>query len=342
MQKTPLYITAAQGKPTSRPPVWMMRQAGRYLPEYRALRQKHTFKQMMSTPDLATEVTLQPIRRFGMDAAILFSDILVIPESLGCKFDFIETKGPVFDHPIRTNQDILNLNSDHSAQNISYVQQAITQLRPQLDTLNTPLIGFAGAPFTVASYMIEGGGSPTLKHTKYMMTNQPQVLHHLLDKITETTINYLNAQIENGVAALQLFDTWAGLLSWNDFKTVAFPYLKTIIDSLNNPNNIPITIFCKNTAAYLDLLPHTGCNVISVDWTVNLPQLLKSNRSFAVQGNFDPYWLHAPLPLIKDKIEFLLTETRQCSGYIFNLGHGLMPDINPDAVKCVVDTIKNS
>ncbi len=342
MQKTPLYITAAQGNLTSRPPVWMMRQAGRYLPEYRELRKQYNFKQMMSTPDLATEVTLQPIRRFQMDAAILFSDILVIPESLGCKFDFIESKGPVFETPIRTVKDIENLNSDHSAQNIDYVYQAIRQLKPQLNALNTPLVGFAGAPFTVASYMIEGGSSASLKQTKLLMVQNPALLHQLLQKITVTTINYLNAQIENGVEALQLFDTWAGLLAWDDFKNLCFPYIKTIIQSLNNPNRIPITVFCKNTSAYMELLAQTGCDVISVDWTVNLPQLLKSNRSFAVQGNLDPHWLYAPHNILKDKIQLLLAETKPYQGYIFNLGHGLMPDISPDAVKCVVDTIKSS
>ncbi len=320
----------------------MMRQAGRYLPEYRQIRTKYSFKKMMSTPDLASEITLHPIRRFQMDAAILFSDILVIPESLGCKFDFIENKGPVFETPIRTLETLNQLNSDHSAENIGYVYQTIRQLKPQLDMLNTPLIGFAGAPFTVASYMIEGGSSSSLKQTKLLMAQNPGLLHQLLEKITTTTINYLNAQIENGVDALQLFDTWAGLLSWDDFKTLCFPYIKTIIKSLKNSNQIPITLFCKNTASYIDLIAQTGCTVISVDWTVNLTQLLKTNRHFSVQGNLDPHWLYAPKAMIRDKVQFMLSETQPYQGYIFNLGHGLMPDIDPDAVKCVVDTIKQS
>jgi uroporphyrinogen decarboxylase len=341
MKKTSLYITAAQNLETERPPVWMMRQAGRYLPEYRALRSTHTFKEMMSTPDLATEITLQPIRRFGMDAAILFSDILVIPESLGASFDFFEGQGPIFENPITTKADIAQLSTDHSSENLHYVYTAITQIKSQLAPFNIPLIGFAGAPFTVASYMIEGKSSATLKKCKQLIAQDPDTLHALLEKITATTITYLNAQIKHGVEALQLFDTWAGLLSWDDFKTVSLPYITRIIHSLHNPDRIPVTVFCKNTAAYFDLIKDTGCDVVSLDWTVNLVDTLKNpHRKVAIQGNLDPYWLHAPLPLLKSKITTILTETAPHKGYIFNLGHGLMPDIPPDAVKCVVDTIK--
>lgn len=340
--KVPKYIRACECKKTDRPPVWMMRQAGRYLPEYRKCRHSISFKEMMKTPELACKVTLQPIDRFGMDAAILFSDILVTADCLGASFDFIEKQGPIFDDPIRTLADVAKLTCENVPEALSYVTQTISLLKPELKERQTPLIGFAGAPFTVASYMIEGGPSQHLKKSKSMMTQAPEIIDALIKKLTHVTIDYLNAQINAGVDALQLFDTWAGLLDPAFYEKYSYHPITEIISNLNNPTNIPVTVFSKQSAAHLSKLIQTGATVISLDWQCDLKEMkTRIPSSIAIQGNLDPHWLYAPEQTLIRHVEKQVAIMSDRPGYIFNLGHGIMPDVDPEKVKCVVDTIKN-
>ncbi len=337
-----LYERAARNEATSRPPIWMMRQAGRYLPEYRALREKYSFLQMMRTPELATEITLQPIRRFGFDAAILFSDILVTASALGSDLDFVEKKGPVISNPIRTLQDVQALQIIPAEQSIYYVMDAIKLLLPELKATGTPLIGFCGAPFTVASYMIEGGSSADLTRTKQMIGNDPACFQALMDVLTDISISYLNAQIKAGVQALQIFDTWAGLLSWADFNTFIIPSLRRLIEGLDNPNQIPISVFSRSTSTFGPVLSKLPIQVLSVDWQSSLPDLRSRLRQdLAIQGNLDPGLLLADPRILKARVLNILNDMHPFKGFIFNLGHGITPNVNPDHVKCVVDTVQN-
>ncbi len=336
-----VYLNALLLENLSRPPVWMMRQAGRYLPEYRKLREKYKFMEMMKTPDLATEITLQPIKRYGFDAAILFSDILTTAESLGAKLDFIEKKGPVISNPIRTIDDINKLKSQPIAIYAQFVYQAIKQIKQALPD-NTPLIGFAGAPFTVASYMIEGGASPDLKQTKLLIGNEPDVLHELLKKLTTETTQYLIHQINAGVDVIQIFDTWAGLLSFDDFNTFSLPYIKSIVTEIKTKfPTIPISIYCKYSTTFSPLLCQLPINCISLDWQTSLTWA-KDNipNHIAIQGNLDPALLRANHDVLKSRVLSILDTMSNRNGYIFNLGHGITPDIPFESVQLLVDTIK--
>lgn len=311
-------------------PVWMMRQAGRYLPEYQLLRKKYGFKQMMSTPELATEITLQPIRRFGMDAAILFSDILVTAEALGFPVEFIEKKGPVFHQPFTPNTPLPE--DIHVPLKLSYVFDAIKLLKKELQV---PLIGFAGAPFTVAAYLIEGGSSASLETVKKWMMDDPNSLHHLLSSLTKVTKSYLEEQIRLGVNAVQLFDTWAGLLSYASFKAFALPYIKEIVSNLS----CPVLFYTRHTSAFLDLLKDLPIQVLSVDWQSSL-SFCRKHVPFSLQGNLDPQLLltqnHDQLFL---EVSDILGKMKGDPGYIFNLGHGVLPPTSPDTVKAIVDFV---
>ena len=335
------FLKAAACQNThSSPPIWMMRQAGRYLPEYRAIREHHSFMQMMKNPDLVVDITLQPIRRYQFDAAILFSDILVTAEASGCHLDFIEKKGPVISNPVRNLKSLQQLKKPPMQEATPYVFESIKRLKEQLSN-NTPLIGFCGAPFTVASYMIEGGSSANLETVKYIMGHQPNILHSLLDHLSDLTIDYLNQQIVSGVDALQIFDTWAGLLSWEDFKQYSFNYLQKIITSLNNPNNIPIALFAKGTASFLPLIAALNPTIISLDWQCSLSETRKHYPHIALQGNLDPAYLMASPTILKEKTRQLLTSMKNDPGYIFNLGHGITPKVPIENVQLLVDTVKN-
>jgi uroporphyrinogen decarboxylase len=335
------FIKATKCKKTNRPPVWLMRQAGRYLPEYREIRGKNTFQSMIRNPELATEITLQPIHRFGMDAAILFSDILVTAEALGNNLDYIEKRGPVFENPLRSIKEIENQDTGHIPEKLSYVTDAIKRLLPECKSLNTPLIGFAGAPFTVASYLVEGESSKELKRVKQLMYQEPDTFKLLMDKLCVATIDYLNAQIEAGIDALQIFDTWAGLLTWNDFKTYSFSYIETIIKGLKNPENIPISVYCRGSSIFANDLQHVGANVISLDWQGNLKEIKNAlNPNIAIQGNLDPFLLYAPPALLEKRVHQILSIMKDRPGFIFNLGHGVLPDVDPNQIKLVVETVK--
>jgi uroporphyrinogen decarboxylase len=337
--KNCIYINAARQKNTSgKPPIWMMRQAGRYLPQYRKVREKHTFLEMVKNPEVATEVTLQPIDIFGFDAAILFCDILVTAEAMGCGLQFIEKKGPVFDKPIQTQNDILALSTENIPEKLAYVADAIQLIQKELTPRNIPLIGFAGAPFTVASYMIEGQSSPDLKNLKKLMYSNPHLFHELLQKLTTVTLIYLKEQIKAGVDAIQVFDTWASHLSFSDYVTFSLPYIRQIIEGL--PAEVPKTVFCKNSAAFAPLLAQLPVQAVSLDWGCSLSTMRKTlGHNITLQGNLDPYALFASPEILTQSVQRILQEMNQDPGFIFNLGHGLMPDINPDQVKRVVDLV---
>lgn len=333
-----LFLKALKCQNNSRPPVWLMRQAGRYMPEYRNLRKKYSFLEMCHQPELIAEVTKLPIDAFGMDAAILFSDILVIPEAFNLGLSFEENKGPIIHRPIHTKADIDDLQMPNVKESLKYVSDGIKGLLP---CLKVPLIGFSGAPFTVASYMIEGGSSRDLKKTKQFMIRDPLSFHELLTKITESTIDYLNLQIEAGVQALQIFDSWAGHLSNDHFRAFSLEYLNKILKGIKK--DIPVILFCKGSSFFAPQLAELKPAGISIDWQADLGTLRKNiPQHIALQGNMDPDVLYGPKPVIVAETQKILKSMKGEPGFIFNLGHGMQPDMSPDSVKILVETIKNS
>ena len=321
-------------------PIWMMRQAGRYLPEYRDIRKKYSFLDMVYTPEVAAEVTIQPITRFGFDAAILFSDILVVPQVFGMQLDFLEKVGPVFNAPINlnTNLNSFPLNIDKLNPIYETIKICKSELNPQ-----TALIGFAGAPFTVASYMCEGGSSKDLKKTKQLLFSNPIFFHSLLNKITDVTINYLEQQVIAGVDALQLFDTWISHLDWLSCEEFSSKYIKKIVDELRKRNiTVPITFFGKHTSLFYPLYETTGINIVSVDWGGNLSLIDESlDKSIGIQGNLDPFVLYSTKDVIQKNVSHIYNSVKSGRPFIFNLGHGLMPDIPIASIHYVIDAIRN-
>lgn len=332
-----LLIRTALGEKTERPPVWLMRQAGRILPQYRELRGKLSgFKELVKTPHLAAEVTIQPVDELDVDAAIIFSDILVIPEAMGLNYELVEKKGPLFPETIQSKADVDKLISGEiAAENLEYVYQA---LRATKESLNgrVPLIGFAGAPWTIFSYMIEGSGSKTFSKAKKMLYKEPELAHVLLDKITNTTIAYLKKKIQNGADLVQVFDSWAGILSPNQYETFALPYIKRICEAIQE---VPVIVFAKGAWFALGAIDKLDCDVIGLDWTMtgkNCRIVYGDKRVF--QGNLDPCYLYAsPSEIQKQTIQMI----KDFGGHhIVNLGHGLYPDTPLDNVKCFVETVK--
>jgi uroporphyrinogen decarboxylase len=336
--KDSLFMKAAFSQPTERPPVWMMRQAGRFMKEYWEIKNKYSFLEMCKTPEIAADVTMLPVDLLGIDAAILFSDILVTAEAMGGDLSFTQGVGPKFSNPVRTQQDIDELQTD-VLDKLLYVGDAIKVIQQRLNG-KIPLIGFAGAPFTVLSYLIEGGSSKDFKLTKLFINNHPELAHQLLRKIAQVTITYLNMQIDAGVNALQLFDSWALALSWNDYQEFSHNYNVDIISKLNR-TGIPIISFCKGSSVFASMMAEAKPDVISVDWNADLKNVKNSlPNGIAVQGNLDPFVLYAEKPVIKKKIIALFERMRGEQGFIFNLGHGIMPDIPFDNVKYAVELIK--
>ncbi|RAP38275.1 uroporphyrinogen decarboxylase [Candidatus Marinamargulisbacteria bacterium SCGC AAA071-K20] len=336
-----IYLDALSCKKTERPPIWFMRQAGRYMQQYQDIRKNHNFLEMIGTPQLATEITLQPIDAFGFDAAILFSDILTLVKPFGCSLEFKEGIGPVIDDPLQA-EAIKALEIPNIKQECGFVFEAVKLIREKLLPYKIPLIGFSGAPFTVASYMIEGKSSPNLETVKYWIGHNPNELHDLLEKLTVSVIDYLDEQVNAGVQALQLFDTWAGLLSYEDFKLFIAPYLKKIVSHVRTKHNVPITVFCKHTMAFLDLLIDINPNGISVDWQTNLRDIKsKVPSTMALQGNLDPLLLFAKPEKLRERVIEKLDIMKDRPGYIFNLGHGILPTTPVENVKLVVDTVKS-
>jgi len=336
--KNSLLIKAAFSEKTERPPVWMMRQAGRFMKEYWDIKNKYSFLEMCKTPELAADVTMLPVDLLGIDAAILFSDILVTGEAMGGDLSFTANVGPKFANPVRTQKDIDALQTD-VGDKLQYVADAIKVIQQRLNS-SIPLIGFAGAPFTVMSYLVEGGSSKDFKLTKLMLHNEPEMAHQLLAKIAKVTADYLNLQIEAGVNAVQIFDSWAQALAWDDYKEFSHRYITEIISNLKR-KDIPVISFCKGSSVFAPLMAEAKPDVISIDWNVDLLDIKKRlPNGIAVQGNLDPHILYADKKVIKDRIHKLFERMRDENGFIFNLGHGIMPDIPFDNVKYAVEVIK--
>ncbi len=333
-----LFLDALKGiNEQKRPPVWLMRQAGRYMPQYRDIREKHSFLEMVHQPELVAEVTQLPIRSFGMDAAILFSDILMVAEALGVGLRFEDKVGPIIERPVRTPADISRLPHPHAAECFNFVAQGIKLMLP---TLEVPLIGFAGGPFTVASYMIEGGSSRDLRLTKQWLLKDPHSFHQLLDRIAALTIDYLNMQIAAGVHALQLFDSWANFLNAYQFREFSLAYLDRILKGLSNPH-LPVIIFCRGSSVFAPQIAEIKPAAISLDWNADIAQMRKAiPKTIALQGNLDPDVLCAPRHIVENETRRLLNAMKGEPGYIFNLGHGIVPEVPYDNVRALVDTIR--
>ncbi|WP_316818741.1 uroporphyrinogen decarboxylase [Pedobacter nyackensis] len=333
-----LFLDAAFSKQTERPPVWMMRQAGRFMPEYWEIKNKYSFLEMCKTPEIAADVTMLPVDLLGIDAAILFSDILVTGEAMGGELSFTQGVGPKFANPVRTLKDIDALEVD-VLDRLQYVADAIKVIQQRLNG-SIPLIGFAGAPFTVMSYLVEGGSSKDFKLTKLLIHNHPELAHKLLAKIAKVTADYLNLQIAAGVNALQIFDSWALALSWNDYQEFSHRYIQEIIANLNR-KDVPVISFCKGSSVFAPIMAEAKPDVISVDWNADLLNIKNSlPAGIAVQGNLDPHILYADKPVIKKEILRLFERMRGQNGFICNLGHGIMPDIPFDNVKYAIEVIK--
>jgi uroporphyrinogen decarboxylase len=333
-----LFIKACKRQATERTPVWIMRQAGRYLPEYRAIRQKYDFLTMCKTPELAAEVTVQPIDIIKTDAAILFSDILVIPEAMGMHLDIIESKGPVFDSPIRDRQAIENLNTKDIVERLDYVMQAIKVTKEKLGG-RVPLIGFSGSPWTLVTYMVEGKGSKNFDVVKSFIYNEPAAAHRLLQVLADSVVEYLNAKIAAGCDAVQIFDTWAGILSPSDFEEFSLKYIRYICDNLKT-NGAPVIVFAKGVSSYARLA-ELKCDSLGVDWSKEIGAVRKEiGGAKALQGNIDPTVLFAPKEKIRQETERVLQSYGAGAGHVFNLGHGILPKTPVENTRYFVECIK--
>ena len=336
MLKNDLLLRAAKGQEVERAPIWLMRQAGRVLPEYRATRSKaKNFIEFVKNPELACEVTIQPVDILGVDAAIIFSDILVIPEAMGLPYQMIEAKGPWFENTIKTKADIDNLRIAEAG-DLDYVIKALQLTKKELND-RVPLIGFAGAPWTIFAYMIEGGGSKTFSKAKQFLYTQPELSHQLLEKITQSTINYLKGQVAAGANILQLFDSWAGVLSEQMFYEFSLKYMSKICDALSPL--VPITVFAKDAHYAVQKISETSCHSIGLDWTIDPLIARKQAGNKTLQGNADPCLLYADEKKIIEETHIMLKAFGK-QRYICNLGHGLYPDIDKAKVKFFVDVVK--
>lgn len=331
------FLKACRREPVDCTPVWFMRQAGRYMAEYRSLRAKHSILEMCKTPELAAQVTLQPINRFPLDAAIIFADILLPLEPMGLRLEFARGEGPVIHDPIRDRAAVDRLKVTDGDE-LDYVADAIKLVRHALDG-KVPLIGFAGAPFTLASYAIEGGGSRTYLHTKQMMYGDPAAWHKLMDKFARVITGYLRRQIRAGAQAIQLFDSWVGCLSPNDYAEYVLPHVQLIFEGLKR-EGVPMIHFGTGTASLLRLMREAGGDVIGLDWRVHLDEgWARVGYDRAVQGNLDPLVLFAPLPEIERRVEDILRRAAGRPGHIFNLGHGILPTTPVDHVAATIDMV---
>ena len=332
-----LLLRTLNGQTVERPPVWMMRQAGRYLPQYMVLREKYGFFERCQTPELACEITIQPVDIVGVDAAILFSDILVVPQAMGMEVQLIESKGPVLPEPVQSKEDLSRLRVPDVNETLGYVFESIKLIKRELNG-RVPLIGFAGAPWTLLCYMVQGKGSKTFDDAKAFCYNEPETSHRLLQMITDTTIAYLQKQIEAGADVVQVFDSWAGLLSPRDFEEFSLPYLQQIIAAVKD--RAPTILFAKGAWHSLDSMAATGTNALGIDWCIS-PHLARqwAGPGMVLQGNFDPARLLAPIPVIKKEVKNMLAEFGG-QRHIANLGHGILPNVPVDHARAFVDTVK--
>ena len=338
-----LLIRALLRQPVPRTPVWVMRQAGRYLPEYREIRKEAgDFMTLCSTPELACEVTLQPVRRFPLDAAILFSDILTIPDAMGLGLHFVEGEGPRFREPVRTAADIRRLAAPDVSEKLGYVFDAVRLVRRELGG-RVPLIGFAGSPWTVGTYMVEGGSSREFTRIKGLAREEPALLERLLETVAAATADYLNAQSEAGAQVLMIFDTWGGALQPDDYRRFSLAPMQRILDELERERGgtrVPVILFTKGAGPLLADMSETGCDALGVDWTTDLATAreLTADR-VALQGNLEPAVLKQPPQAIEAAVAGVLESYGRGPGHVFNLGHGITPDVDPDHLRIMIDTV---
>ena len=338
-----LFLRALMREPVPRTPMWIMRQAGRYLPEYRATRAKAgDFMSLCRNPELACEVTMQPLRRYALDAAILFSDILTVPDAMGLGLYFVTGEGPKFERPVQTADAIRNLKVPDVEKELGYVFEAVRTIRRELDG-KVPLIGFAGSPFTCGTYMVEGGSSREFPTIKGLAKEAPEVLDQLMDMVAETTIEYLNAQIDAGAQAVQIFDTWGAALEPDDFRRFSLASMQKIVDGLTREKDgrrVPVILFTKGAGPLLADLAETGCDALGVDWTTDLADARKYvDDKVALQGNLEPATLRESPAAIGEGVAKTLASYGKGPGHVFNLGHGITPDIDPDNVSVLVDAV---
>ena len=337
------FLRALLREPVDRTPLWMMRQAGRYLPEYREIRaEAGSFMNLCTNPELACEVTLQPLRRYAMDAAILFSDILTVPDALGLGLYFSEGEGPRFERPISTAAEINALDPARAASELGYVMDAVSLIRKELNG-SIPLIGFAGSPWTLATYMVEGGSSKDFAKVKSLAFNEPELMHQLLSKLATSVAAYLSEQIHSGAQAVQIFDTWGGALSHNAYREFSLRYMTEIIEQLPREadgRRVPVIVFTKGGGQWLEAIADCGADAVGLDWTTDIGAARERvGDRVCLQGNMDPTLLNASPERIRDEVAQILTSFGEGSGHVFNLGHGITPGINPDHVAAMVDAV---
>jgi uroporphyrinogen decarboxylase len=333
------FLRACRREPVDATPIWLMRQAGRYMREYRQLRQRYGILEMIKTPALAAEVTMQPIHAFDLDAAIIFADILPPLEGMGLSLEFVKGEGPLIHNPVRTAADVDALRTPDPVEALPFTLEAIKLVRRELDGRNIPLIGFSGAPFTLAAYAVEGGGSRNFVHVKSLMMSEPAVWHRLMAKMSEVAGQYLLAQAQAGAQALQLFDSWVGALSPADYRELVMPYSQRTL-AIAAQAGVPLIHFGTETNGMLELIRDAGGDVIGVDWRINLADAWQRlGPSVAIQGNLDPIALFASWPELKRRAQYVLDQANGRAGHIFNLGHGILPETPVDNVRRLIDFV---
>ncbi len=336
------FLKACRQEPVDRPPVWMMRQAGRYLPEYRAIRKNHATLAMMKDPDIACEITVQPVDIVKVDAAILYSDILIVPEAMGLKLDFVKDHGPVFDQAVRSTEALFRLNRRDVPERCPFVFEAIRKIKKKIPA-DFPLLGFAGAPFTVGAYMVGGDGSYEGNEIKKLAYQNRHLFRQLMEKLTYATIDYLKAQVAAGVDAVQLFDTWAGTLDARDYEELALPYTREILKAVNETGT-PTILYIKGGSHLFQKMLFSQAHVISVDWRLPLSDAKQMAHEkavhVAIQGNFDPAHLYLPIPKIEEAVRKMFEDWGSGPGYIVNLGHGITPDVPVENAQAFVSYAK--
>jgi uroporphyrinogen decarboxylase len=341
--KNDRFLRALLKEPVDYTPVWMMRQAGRYLPEYKATRAKAgSFMDLCMNPELACEVTIQPLERYPLDAAILFSDILTIPDAMGLQLRFAEGEGPIFDNPVRTAADVNALPVPDPEDSLKYVMDAVRTIRRELDG-RVPLIGFSGSPWTLATYMVEGGSSKDFAKVKGMMFDRPDLMHKLLDTTAQSVITYLNAQVAAGAQALMIFDTWGGSLTPRDYKEFSLRYMQQIVDGLTREadgRKVPVILFTKGGGQWLESMADTGCDGLGLDWTTDIGEARRRvGDRVALQGNMDPSVLYASPERIRHEVATIMESYGTGSGHVFNLGHGIHQHVDPARAGVFVDAV---
>ncbi len=337
------FLRALARQPVDVTPVWMMRQAGRYLPEYRATRERAgDFLTMCKTPELACEVTLQPLARYPLDAAILFSDILTVPDAMGLGLNMVEKRGPTFERPVRSRAEIHKLSVPDPETELRYVMDAVRLIRKELNG-RVPLIGFAGSPWTLATYMVEGGPSKEFGLVKGLMYDDPETMHHLLNVLADAVALYLNAQIAAGAQAVQIFDTWGGILTTRTYQEFSLHYMQKIVEQLKpdpDGQHVPVILFTKGGGEWVEAIAATGCDAIGVDWTRNIGDVrVMVGDKVALQGNLDPCVLYASPEVIRKEVAAVLSNYGHGNGHVFNLGHGIHQHINPEHVAVFIDAV---